>query len=105
LTKASGVMILGGGLAGGVTAYLRYQKLTRAAQNANSSIDGVTRAAAENITSTDRVTRSDAARMFGVTTSRLRGMESRGDITPRRNGRRVMLDPNEVASALGVPVP
>jgi hypothetical protein len=52
-----------------------------------------------------RITRSDAARLFGVSMSKLRGMESRGAIHPRRKGGRIMLDPDEVAKALGVETP
>jgi NADPH-dependent glutamate synthase beta subunit-like oxidoreductase len=56
----------------------------------------------------DGVTRSEAGRLFGVKTSKLRSLETRGLIRTWRSGPgggRVMVDPNEVAEALGVPVP
>lgn len=52
-----------------------------------------------------RVMRAEAARMFNVPMSTLRGLENRGKIHTRRKGGRVMLDPAEVAKALGVAVP
>ena len=65
---------------------------------------GELRAAADD-PSGDMLTRTDVSRLFGVTMSKLRSMESRGVITPRRRGGRIMLDPDEVATALGVARP
>ena len=61
--------------------------------------------AAASDSSGERMTRSDTARLFGVTMSKLRSLESRGLISPRRRGGRIMLDPDEVATALGVAKP
>lgn len=69
-----------------------HRELTAAATGGSSTHD-------------NRVTRSDAVRMFKTTTSKLRSLEARGLVHPRRRGGRIMVDPEEVATALGVLMP
>ena len=56
----------------------------------------------------ERMTRSDVARELGVTPSKLRTLEKQRAVSVTRGGPgggRVMLDPAEVADALGIEYP
>jgi DNA-binding transcriptional MerR regulator len=52
-----------------------------------------------------RLARSDVARLFKVTPSKLRTLERQGKVSVYKPAGIVWLDPEEVADALGVPVP